>query len=340
MKISRLIIPATNVASLTWFGDTLVDWVGGGAIFHLDGKREESRVAWGFPFDAVCATPDGRFVVIYQRLGTKAALIREGKILRELNRSFYCSNAYEYPVCLWQAANGRTMIAHCPEQYCQIDIDDAESGARLTGGVREPKDFFHSRLMVNNTGTRLLSAGWVWHPWDSVVYYDLAEALRDPKHLDNLVNSAPGSRHVNLAEESSACWQTTDRVLLGASSEEEDRQDEDAALIGEPRLHPRGLAIYDVQSRAYVRSVILGEVPGTMMPIGESHVVCFYQHPKLVSLVSGQVEARWEDLDTGNQVSSILGNNKLPPLAIDVEHRRFAVFGPTGITIVQIDLSE
>jgi len=75
-----------------------------------------------------------------------------------------------------------------------------------------------------------------------------------------------------------------------------------------------------------------------MMPVGDSHVVCFYQHPRLVSLDSGEVVTRWDDLDTGNQVSSISEDATIPPLAIDVEHKRFAVFGPAGITVIQIDL--
>jgi len=336
MKLSRLVIPATNVASLTWCGDTLVDWIGGIKVFHLDGKSEGPRVNWAFPFDTVRATPNGRYAVIYQRLGTKAVLLHKGECVRELNRSFYCAHAYEYPMCIWQATDGRTLIAHCPEKYCRLDIDDAETGARLTNGVREPSDFFHSRLMVNATGTRLLSAGWVWHPCDGVVYYDVGEALRNPAHLDDIRNAAPGSRYVALAEESSACWQTTERVLLGGSSDEDEPQDEDIAEVGEPRVHARGIAVYDVVARVYTKSVVLAEMPGTMMPLGDKHVISFYRHPKIVSLDSGEVVASWDDLDTGNQSSSILSKETLiPPLATD-----FAVPGPGGINVIHVDSSE
>ncbi len=340
MKFSRQEISKKPAASLVWAGNTLVDWVGGGAVFHLDGRREDPRVRWAFSFDAVRATADGRFAVIYQRLGTKALLLREGKLLRELNRSFYHADVYEYPICIWKALDGRTLIAHCPEDYNRIDIDDADSGTRLTGGVRKPADFFHSRLMVNADGTRLLSAGWVWHPWSSVVYYDVGEALRDPAHLDDLGNCAPGSRNVGLAEEDSACWQTTERVLLGGSPEEDIRDDEDTEEMPGPRLHARGIAVYDLTSQTYITSATLGEAPGTLMPIGETHAICFYGHPKLVSLDSGQIVMRWEDINTGKQTSSILSNSHIPPIAIDVEHHRFAVSGPNGINVVQIDLSE
>ena len=77
------------------------------------------------------------------------------------------------------------------------------------------------------------------------------------------------------------------------------------------------------------------------MPLGESYAVCFYGHPKIVSLDSGKVLASWDDLDTGNQSSSILStNSRIPPLAIDTAHCRFAVPGPGGISVIQIDLSD
>jgi len=144
MKFSRREISQVKVASLNWCGDTLVDWVRGGIVFHLDGRCEDPQVKWAFPFDASCATPDGRFAVVYERRGTQALLLRDGKPLQQLNRSSYQANVYEYPVCIWTALDGRTLIAHCPEEYCRIDIDDAETGARLTDGVRKPRDFFHS----------------------------------------------------------------------------------------------------------------------------------------------------------------------------------------------------
>lgn len=338
MKFSRSVIPASNVSSLVWQGDTLVDWVHGGRTFHLDGTCYDSRIHWAFPFDAACATADGRFAVIYQRCGTKALLLRGTKCLRELNRSFYQAHVYEYPVCIWQAPDGRVLIAHCPEHYNKIEIDDAETGERLTQGIRSSADFFHSRLRVNPAGTRLLSAGWVWHPWNSVIYLDIAEALRDPSHLDKQENSAPHSFCVGLAEHSSACWQTNDRVLIGASSEVEDSEELVEVNASELRLRPKGIAVYDVVSRRYVKSAVLDEVAGTMMPLGESHAACFFKHPRIVSLDSGKIVAQWEDLDTGSQTSSIIWNAKLPGVATDADNHRFAVAGVNGITVIQVEL--
>lgn len=338
MTFSKTIIPANNVCSLTWCGDTLIDWVGGGAAFHLDGRQSRSIVSWAFPFDSAQSTGDGRFAVIYQRLGTKALLLREGKLLRELNRSFYHAHVYEYPICIWQNADGRTLIAHCPEEYCRIEIDDAETGNRLTSGAaRKPADFFHSRLAVNGDGTRLLSAGWVWHPLDCVVTFDIAEGLRNPSHLDQ-GDWAPASHDVSLTEESSACWQTRERLILGASAEEDESIEENSASKDNLRLHPLGVAVYDIISKHYIQSVTIGELPGAMMPLGKTHVVCFFNHPKVISLDSGEITMRWKEVSTGNQKSSIcMDNTFIPPLAIDAKNQRFAVFGPGGITVIQIE---
>jgi hypothetical protein len=336
MRFSKTIIPAKNVCSLNWCGDTLIDWVGGGAAFHLDGRQSRSLVNWAFPFDSAQSTGDGRFVVIYQRLGTKALLLREGKLLRELNRSFYHAHIYEYPICIWQNADGRPLIAHCPEKYCRIEIDDAETGNRLTSGAaRKPADFFHSRLAVNCDGTRLLSAGWVWHPLDCVVTFDIAEGLRNPSHLDQGA-WAPASHDVSLTEESSACWQTRERLIL---------------VHPLRKMNPLKKIPHQRTTSVYIPLELLfttlfpntmfslpEELPGAMMPLGKNHVVCFFNHPKVISLDSGEITTRWKELSTGNQKSSIcMDKTFIPPLAIDAKNQRFAVFGPSDITVIQIE---
>jgi hypothetical protein len=149
----------------------------------------------------------------------------------------------------------------------------------------------------------------------------------------------PNTGDISIAEAGSACWLTPDRLLLGGVSEENENPNDEALQTAEHRLNARGIAIYDVVSRTYARSVIIGETPGTLMPIGEKHAVCFYQHPKLVSLETGEILARWEDIDSGMQASSI-HDGKLPPIALDPANHRFAVFGEGGIHVIQIDLQK
>ncbi|MBV9946713.1 MAG: hypothetical protein JOZ69_07690 [Myxococcales bacterium] len=101
-------IRAKDVRSLCFHGDQLVDWVGGARVFDLDGTDHGRRVNFAYRFDQAISSPDGRFTVIYERLGTKALLLERGRLVRELNRSFYCADAFEYPVHLFRLADGAT----------------------------------------------------------------------------------------------------------------------------------------------------------------------------------------------------------------------------------------
>lgn len=256
------IIPAQGVRSLAWSGDELVDFAGGGTRYRMDGSIVEARVRWEYPFDAPVTAGD--FAVIYDRLGTKALLLKNGTLLRELNRSFYFAHTYEYPVCLVERG-GDVLLIHCPDDYNRLEIEDAETGACLTARQSPAADFFHSRLAVNGSGTRLLGAGWLWHPWDAVVYFDLEEALRNPEHLDLLDWCAPTPSDVGAVEERSACWLTDSQVVLAGGDDDEGGSD-----VG---LLPNGLAVYDTSQRRVVSSASLGRPAGTMMGVGETHVL-------------------------------------------------------------------
>lgn len=167
---------------------------------------------------------------------------------------------------------------------------------------RQPADYFFSRLAASPGATRLLSAGWLWAPWDAVVVYDLAAALADPRHLDELAGASRHTRYVGLAEESRAVWLDEYHALLAASLEPEDPADaaEAAAEDGGPRLLPGGLAVFDVRTRTCRwASPPRSEPIGTLMPVGREHLLSPYNHSKLIALRTGTVVAEWQDLRTG-----------------------------------------
>jgi hypothetical protein len=327
--------------SLCWRGDDLVDWVRGGDHWTADGRFHSAQRDWGYDrFDGAVADPTGRWAVVHERTGTAGILLRDGKIVREIHRSPYHADAFLYPICLFWRGD-RVVIAHCPESYARIEIEDADSGDRLTRSTtRKEADIFHSRLAVSQGRKRLMSAGWVWHPWDAVIWFDIAAAVADPTLLDAL-DGSPLSRNVSIAEECSAAWLSDDRIVIGGSSEAEDP--EEAAKIDRehpgPRLRPNGLAVYEISSRAYVQSVDLGYPPGTMMPVGPHHVVTFFRRPRLVALATGQIVHEWNDIDSGEAVSSIVRELPCPPLALDPIRARFAVTGKQGIDVITIDVA-
>jgi hypothetical protein len=329
---------ATGIRSLCWRGDQLVDWVGGGRAFALDGTEQPAKVRYSYRFDAATASPDGRFAVIYERLGTKGLLLHDGRILRELDRSFYHAAAYEYPVALFNDPNGRVLLAHCPGNYCRVELEEVESGRPLTTSTdRKPSDFFHSRLAASPQGKRLLSAGWIWHPLSLVMCFDVAQALTDPLHLDDR-HYLSSSFNPGLVEESSACWLDDDCIAVAASAEPE--QESVEADAG-PRLQPRGLAVYDVANRTCLQAFQLDEPPGTIMALGRRYVLSLYRHPKLVDLSTGKVIHVWPELQSGLQDGSIILNDdaKPPPMAFDPASKRFAIVNRDTVTVIEFNHS-
>lgn len=142
---------------------------------------------------------------------------------------------------------------------------------------------------------------------------------------------------VSLAETSTVAWISEEIVVIGSSDEREDpdEQDEDyEAIRNSTRLHPNGLAVYDLEKREYTAEHSLGYPPGDMMPVGDSHVVTFYEHPRLVDLRDGAGVQEWRSISTGTRVSSITWGKPSPSLALDPINHRFAVVTENGIDVV------
>lgn len=332
----------SRVQSLSWRGDELVDWVGGGNAFTLDGTEHLAVTRYAYRFDAAVASPNGDLAVIYEKFGTKGLIVREGEIVREIDRSYYLAGSYEYPVALFNAPDGRLVLAHCPEEYCQIEFEDAETGISLAKSIeRRPADFFHSRLAANRSGTRLLSAGWLWHPFHRVVHFDVRAALTNSQLLDNgEIIGRRGEYNINC-EESTACWLGENCIAIAASSNAEDPAEGDE-VPEEPRLLPRGLAIYDLPNSEYLGSFKYDEPLGTIVAVGTQHILSLYQHPKLIEVATGKILYLWSKLQSGLQQSSIVGglvNSQMPPpYAFDPEKMRFAIANGKSITVLQFHL--
>jgi hypothetical protein len=321
-------IPSTGVRSLIWEGDSLVDWVAGGSRFLLDGTIVPRSVSYSYRFDAACGSPSGKYAVIYERLGTKGLLLREGKIVREIDRSFYHAHVYEFPVCVGQLKSGREVLTHCPGAYNRIEIDDAETGERLTTDEsREPRDFFQSRLSVHSNGNLLLSAGWIWHPFDAVNVYRLDDAVEDPKSLDG------GGIVPDYPTEISSATISGDGCLATTTSDECFDDDE----YGEDDLRPNCITVLSIESAKVISQTELSEPAGTIMAVDSDIVVGFHEHPKLVELTTGTVVGRMKDLNSGKQLSSIIHHlDPIAPLALDPAHRRFAIATKSEVVVVEV----
>jgi hypothetical protein len=317
-------IPAPGVRSLVWDGDDLIDWVGGGARYGLDGEMIEPRVYYAYSFDAAVALSGSDFAVIYKRLATKGLVLRCGQVVREINRSFYCAGSYEYPITLFRLPSGRAVLAHCPQDYCRLDIEDLATGELLTqAGARKPADIFHSRLAVSPDGRYLMSAGWVWHPMDCVSIYDIEAALADPTHLDG-----PGIRPQADAEESSAVFLGDGRLAVALLGEiDADEADSQSRL-----------RIFDDVRSNSARWTSTVDRLGSLAAIGRNHLLALYGHPRLIDMRSGKEVLSWPHIRSGMQTTSIMVTDpEVPPMAVDSDRSRFAIADAEGITVVQIE---
>lgn len=329
-------IEAKGIESLVWRGDTLIDWIAEKTICYLDGSIKDRPGGYGYRFDAAVESPSGNYAVIYEKLGTKGIIVRtrDERIIREIDRSFEEADIYEFPVALFALPDGREVIAHCPTIYAQLEIDELETGKRLTESANRKSinldlyDLYHSRLAANTDGTYLLSAGWEWHPWDVAHIYDLEAALNDPAQLD-----MGGIKLDVQFEVSSAAFLGNEKVVISSSSHTYDKERE------EPwQVVPHALYVYDLSKREIISNVKPEDNVGTVMPVNEELVMGFYEHPKLISLKTGATISRWPNLEAGKQTSSLIGDDDLvPPLALDPVNRRFAVANKTMITVVQIN---
>ena len=319
--------PSWKVRSLCWRGDSLLDYIAGQIEYHLDGTSTSLKWGISYPFNRSVALPDGSYSVVYDCLGTKAVILKGNSLIREINRSYYHADVYEYPIAIFKLPGGRPVIAHCPDEYCKLEIEDAETGERLTTRTNKPTDFFHSRLQTTPDGKFLVSAGWVWHPVDVIRLFNVEDALKEPELLDGDSESealckSEAVEQFDLLDMSSAAFHGTDQLVWTG---------------GDGENHPQQIiSIYDLQKRENISTAHLEEIGGTLMAM-DGYVVDFYDHPKLLDLKTGKVLHRWSKIQSGKQVGCIIRDaDSVPPIAMDGANKRFAVAEKDTITVIQL----
>ncbi|QNA84602.1 hypothetical protein G4G27_11855 [Sphingomonas sp. So64.6b] len=211
--------------SLAWQDGALVDGVGGWQ-WLADGTEVAGDTHYAYGFDRALVSPSGRFSVLFCERQTKGIILDQGRLIREIGRSYYQASKYAYPIALGRLPDGREVLAHCPDAYNVIEIETLAEGERLTSRKGEAQDVFHSRLSFSPDGRFLLSAGWIWHPFNVFCAFDVEHALRDPASLDReeahygaLEGAAPG------CEVHAACWLDADRVVVTADEDDGDPSD-------------------------------------------------------------------------------------------------------------------
>jgi len=331
-EVHRDVVAVADAKALVWIEGRLYDVAAGCRSVPVDGSSGSSRFSrYGNQFDAATVSPRGDVVALMASTGTKALLMApDGRVIREVNRSYYRADAYRYPLALCTLPDGRTGLVHCPESYKQLEVEVALTGERLTTGPdREPTDFFHSRLAVSSDGRYLLSAGWVWHPWDCLAVYDLHRALSEPATLDPLGNVFDPRRLVQ-AEVAGACFLGEDVVVSTSPEPNEPDTTDDLA--------PNMLALWSPTTGTFIWRAQLDLPAGDVIAVA-GNILALYDHPRLHNATSGELIAAWPDISTGQAGSSIVWNKSFSGparVAVDQPNQRFAVTDGERITIIHL----
>lgn len=318
------LIRCPAVTTLAWDGNDLVD-ITSGMRLHPDGSLSERTVAWAYPFDRAIGLRDcGTFwAVAYTNRQTKAILLGNGQLHRELNRSFNFAHAYDYPIALARSDSGKIILIHCPSNFDTLEIEDAETGATLARMKTDQMEF-HSRLAVSSNSRHLLDAGWFWHPVGGAWLGDLTGLL---------AGDLPGVNGHSFsfgAEIDSVAFLDNDHVVVTST----DAVINDVVPPG--GIGPRQLGLWSIRASSWVSRVDLSGPSGAIMA-WRDWVISFYEFPKAIEISTGKIVHRWDKIYSGKQIGSIdLGSPPPPVMALDPERGRFAVQVPEGVAAISL----
>lgn len=332
MKIVRTQLNTNYLMSLNWFGANLVDWVRGGIKYSLRGEVElGAHNGFHYKFDTAIQSKNGIYQLVYEKLGTKGVLLKNGEVVREINRSFYCADDYEYPATFIELPNGNTILAHCPKEYCRIDFEEVETGQILTDSInRTLTDIFYSRLTTSPNNKLLLNRGWVWHPIDCVSCYDIKMCLANPKLLDESAGFIGSGGEICAAD-----FITDDLIVLGTSENPTFEKHRSHADF----LPAKHIGIWDIHQKRMIKSFPSFDKGLNFYVINDTLMWDVFKFPKLINLKTGLIEASFEDIDCGEIQSSIISNadtNKLPHFAVHKALQAIAIGFTDKIYILQI----
>lgn len=315
--MTRQTIKTNYLQTIDWFGGNIIDWVSAGQLYSLDGQQTQiAKYHYAFSFDSSITSQDGKYAFIYKRLGTKGILLKNGELIREINRTYYYAETYEYPAAFITFDN-ETYLVHCPIKYCQLDFENVETGEIVSNiEGRNPSDIFHSRLSISPDNRYLMVCGWAWHPVDKVELFDIAECFNNPLLLDKSSLYPDFGTFIN-----SACFIDSNRVLI-AASDEEPFDDEVPPLL--PQKH---ITIWDFKKNKISNLVKVDGEFGNLFAINDKKAWDMFKFPKIIDIQSGEIENSLKDINSGEQNSSILYKDieKYPQICFNRETSQIAI---------------
>ncbi|AYL97404.1 hypothetical protein [Mucilaginibacter celer] len=318
----KTITAADYIKTIAWLNESIIDWAKAGNLYSIGTQSEQlGQYHYVYGFDGSVISKGGEYAFIYQKLGTKGLLLKNGDLLREINRSYYCANAYEYPAA-FITLGGVTYLVHCPIEYCRLDFEDVETGEIITDiPDRDPQDFFHSRLEISPSSKFLMSKGWVWHPLDDVFIFDIEECLKNPLLLDE-----PKLHHNSPTEICTASFISDAKVLIGSSDE----------VINDEAEHfpPKHVAVWDIVTNEISTPVKVDGEFGNLFAINEELAWDTFEYPKIININTGKVLEKLESVNSGKQRSSIVNKESLVQLIFNPKTKQIAILNGSNIEVL------
>ncbi|CAM3966117.1 hypothetical protein MUGA111182_19645 [Mucilaginibacter galii] len=317
-------ITADFVKTICWQGNSIVDWASG-IRYELDGTKKHLDYHYPYDFDSAINSRDGVYVFFYQKLGTKGLLLKNGDIVKEINRSYYCANAYEFPAVFVTLEN-TTYLIHCPIAYNQLDFENVETGEIITNiDGRDLSDRFYSRLEVSPNSTFLMSKGWVWHPLDEIVVFDIIKCLNNPKLLDD-----PQLCPNVGVEICTASFIDDETVVIGSSDE----------IFNEDNIEclpPKHIALWDLKTNELSKPVRTKDSTANLYAIDSSQAWDMFCFPKIVNIITGETIAENKEIDSGKQNSSIINiKASVPAIIFNNQTKQIAIMADEKITVLSL----
>ncbi len=184
-----------------------------------------------------------------------------------------------------------------------LQIDDAQTGQRLTDGPRDQPDAYQSRLSISPDRRYLMTAGDRYGN-DEVMVFDLDLAVRDASALDGDGIMPLDATSTDVA---AACWLDSDRVVVATTDHVPLFDDADA-------LGPGQLGVWSVSQSRWLHRTTVGYPMGTLIACG-SRVITLYGHPQLLDPITGDVIAEWPNVPIGTKQGSYEDTNFPTPIA-------------------------
>ncbi len=317
--------------SLSWYGDQLIDIVGGHVLIDFDGNVSDPRIGYsGFPFDGIIMSSCSKYAVIFETFGTKGLLLEDLKAIREINRSYYCSRSFEFPVSFLERKGQPPLLVYCPDQYNVLEVEEFHSGQRLgVNSNREPEDFFFSRFVMSPDSQHFINLGWQWHPVELSRLFSVSNLLSDVSYADK----GDELRWFQLMEHDNdgwyriptACFIDSKTICIYTTNLE--------ANPGEGSLD-----LVDIKTNKILRRVETDILMGMIYPLSSSHVLNLNGEISIVNLVTGQIDYKVEGVSAPNR-DSVIGSSKdmFPLMAYKRDKRRLAVTNDKQLHILEFE---